>query len=254
MSLLPVLAVDRWLHLMALAILFGAALFPLYAPTGRFLDRPLRSVVRTAGFCALATALAETGVATASLPRLGLIAFACLICVSLRRNSWTALTQARVLALIAGMALASEPFSASAHGDARFALRVLEAAGLVIAGAWLGALVPLQMVVAKSVSDAAARGSAGIARKRAFQLAGFASALLVMIGVAERYVGDSPPPVPFIQLGLVAALFGLAAVDRYVLLPRTDGATATTIIRLQGVFAVVLIGSAALLWAMSTAG
>lgn len=252
MNLLPLLVL-RWLHLGAAFLLFGAALFPAYAPTGRSLDRPLRLVVRVAAVFALVTAMAETGVAKASLPRLALLIFAGLICLSLRRNSWTARIQARVLAAVAGMALASGPLAWMTPGQPATDLAI-QAAALVALGVWLGGLAPLYLLVAKT-ANAVDRDTCATALRRSFTVASCAAGVFVALGIAETLAGGpSWVLLRFAQFALVVCILGLAAIDRFAFLPQPDCGASTIVtlrrsVGFQGFLALLLIGSVALLWA-----
>src|ERR1700719_1508313 len=61
MTNLTVTGLARWVDISAAMLVLGSALYPLYAPTGRFLDRPLRHVVIAASVIGVIAALAWVG-------------------------------------------------------------------------------------------------------------------------------------------------------------------------------------------------
>jgi putative copper export protein len=208
------------LHVLAAMVLFGSTLFPLYAPTGRFLDRPLRRIVRAAAVLALlstvvwmvgmlaatsrdtanpanwnaaAASLLESGTGGIWLLHLALLAMALLVSMSLRRNSWTARPQARVLAALAAAILISQTFIARAGGaqDVTAAVVLLRAVFCLAAGALMGGLAAIALMVsnAKRSADPQVIANAHSALRRFSLMATVAIVSIVLSQIGILHAG-----------------------------------------------------------------
>jgi putative copper resistance protein D len=244
----------RWVDVVAAVLVFGGALYPLYAPTGRFLDRPLRWVVIAASGVGVVAALAWVGTLLFEravdleamrafflasrlgrnwLVHLGLSALALAIAVCLRRNSWTVRTQGWVLALVAAVILVEQALiahGALVAGPWGELGRVAHALHLVAAGGWIGGIVPLGLVLYNSprAGDGGSAGHAYRALRRFAFLSAAAAVLVLASGGFDALAGlDRPERLWTTAYGRLlivkAGLFGVlvaCVVLRFVLLSR----------------------------------
>ena len=133
--------------------------------------------------------------------------------------------------LASGLLLASVAFTGHAvmhMGREGIAHRLNDAIHVLSAGAWLGALVPLLSILAL-LGKPESRRDAGVALKR-FSTAGHVVvALVVASGVVNtvlvlgRWPTDWSSPYQAmlaLKIALVAVMVGLAAINRYVRVPR----------------------------------
>ncbi len=250
----------RGAHVAALVSLFGAPIFLLLvAPTA--LDatpaqaRRLRhAVLRIAGWSAalgLATAaawllattvlIADPGGVAALLHALPTVAadtqfghWLMLRCVVLllvlaalrpKRNSVV------VAAVLSGAAIAVQPMLGHAGamgGGAGTTMIVSEVVHLLAAGAWLGGLLPLFLAVTLLPPGAAAASCRGFTRlglAAALLLAGSATAQIALLGgTLPGLFHTGYGRTALLKLGLFLALLALAALNRFRLTGRLDGA------------------------------
>ena len=263
MPTFAILAFVRWVHFAAAMILFGSSLFPFYAPTGRFLDRPLRRIVIGAGVVGLITGLLwvmflliqlvgdseggstleeltafflDTSFGPAWIAHLALFALALLVGVTLRRNSWTARPQAFGLAIVAAGVLVSQALighAAAAMGSPLPGAAV-HAIHLLASGAWIGGLVPLGLVLlgARRAGDAHSLGRGRDALRRFSTMGMLAVGLIILSGVnnalsridsPESLVATDYGRVLLTKVALFVLMVALAAINRFALLPRLSG-------------------------------
>jgi len=250
----------RWVDVVAAMLVFGGALYPLYAPTGRFLDRPLRLAVIAASAMGLIAALAWVGSLLFELAgndasalsleevrafflasrfghiwlaHLALSGLALAVAICLRRNSWTVRIQARVLALVAAAILVEQALIA--HGAIAAGLwgevgRVAHALHFLAAGAWIGGIVPLGLVLYNGprADDGGSAGHAYRAVRRFAIFSAIAALMVLASGAFDTLVGldrlELLWTTAYGQLLIVkGGLFGvllMCVVLRFLLLPR----------------------------------
>lgn len=178
----------------------------------------------SAVLAALPIVLGQTRFGQLLLARLGLLVAAAILFGCGRRGwaVWLAL-------LLAGLADAAESLlghGAAMGGAKGDVLWAAEALHILAAGAWLGALAPL-MLAADSAARLAAWG-------RRFSLLGMVcvgtilvTALIqsaVLIGAPAYLVTTAYGRVALVKIMLLLGLIGLAAGNRYRLVPALDGA------------------------------
>jgi copper resistance protein D len=223
----PRLARLAWMSL-ALALLSGAGWLVIEAPlmSGQSFSAALSHGV-------VGIVLTRTRFGEDWLLRLAVavvLAGCLLIPPGRRRRAWSGITLAGVAALLGSLAW-------SGHGAAtpgRIGMLHLAAdiVHLLAAGAWVGGLVPLAMLMAQAQ---AAGGAVAVARAaaRRFSTLGLASVLtLLASGIVNTWVlvGGLPPLVGtaygrllLVKVALFAAMVAIAAVNRQRLAPRLDG-------------------------------
>jgi putative copper resistance protein D len=127
--------------------------------------------------------------------------------------------------------------------------RLNHAVHLLCAGAWLGALPPLVLCL-KRCGDLRLRSAAGVALRRFSGLGHFLVALVVLTGVVNTMLTLGRWPHDFSSLyqallaakiALVAAMIGLALVNRYILTPRVKEQSGAAL-RALAVSSIVEIG------------
>ena len=255
------LILGRALQFAAAVVLFGTPLFCLYgfprtADAGES-GSWIRPVLRASSFAALAAAfmllsaqtaemsgdprdalnldtiwavVSDTHVGRVWLLRLPLI----LIAISL------ALWAPRRLGLWAAQALVGAGLAASlswsghgAQGDgpARVIHQFADGLHLLAAGAWLGALPPLAMLLVRAARQASQANLAHFALARFSGIGPAVVAVLVLTGLINSWFLIGPQHlaaavaspyfwVLMIKLGLFAAMLALAAANRFLLTPR----------------------------------
>jgi putative copper resistance protein D len=258
------LAAARWIHFAAVMLLFGAALFPLYAlPTQRVppeLAR-VRSVLRVAAVVALLSGIAwasaslvnitgevgslfdrdslgafffETGFGKIWGLRLALLLALLVATFSARadlraRNAATALVVFLAALLLISQAWIGHPAASPASERpiiiTGYALHVLGA------GAWLGGLLPLCLILRvrnsydPSVAIALHRFSAAGMLAIAIILAGGLINAWARWNSLDALVASTWGKVLIVKaLGFIA-LVALASVNRFILMPRLAGHT-----------------------------
>jgi putative copper resistance protein D len=251
MLLTLLLASARFLHYTAATVMFGAALFPLYAFAGRTdggLARVVSIAPKVAAIAALVSGVAwflftAAGMAgdlasILDLPSLWFVAVATpfgrawlarmalaglIVWLTLGRPS-----RARTLALLSGMLLASIALTGhtQVEGGAAGLLHVgADAAHLLGAGAWLGALVPLLALSRVEPQAARARGldigltlstfsSVGVAAVVVLVLTGLVNAWF-LVGDPRRLVTTPYGLVLSAKLAAFALMLVLAAANRF---------------------------------------
>jgi putative copper resistance protein D len=132
--------------------------------------------------------------------------------------------------------------------------RACDAVHLLAAGAWVGGLVPLVLSLAPAHPEL--RKDAGIALRRFSGMGHVAVALVLLTGVVNvrLVLGGWPldPTSPYqalllTKIGLVAAMIGLALINRYLLVPRIAAARDTNLARLRlSTLAEIALGGAVL--------
>ena len=267
-------ALLRWAHLLSALFLVGIFGFSLLAgragtATARAWERRMLALARGAGLVALASAagllalhaayvagrpdaalepaswlrvLAATRFGAVWLLRVGVVLLLTALVWAREREDgaadWAALrVQGGLLAAVGAAALAWAGHAAAVEpgGPAALGSDLLH---LVAAGAWLGALGPLALLLraAGGAEGADARPYAVVAARRFSRLALVSMLLLVGTGLwnAWELVGDVPSLIGtryggllLLKVGLLAPILGLAAVNRRRLLPALGGDAAT---------------------------
>lgn len=149
-----------------------------------------------------------------------------------RRSGATALASALVLATLAltGHAAMYEGWLGAAH-------RVNDTVHLLAGGAWLGALVPLVLLL-QTLEDRAKGRDAATALQRFSPAGHVAVALVIATGVVNVTLVLRRWPTDWrstyqvllaVKVALVAVMVGLAALNRYRLVPRLAHTPASTL-------------------------
>ena len=137
-------------------------------------------------------------------------------------------------ALASGLLLASIALTGHAVMQAHWvgvAHRLNDAAHVLCGGAWLGALVPLRFTL-RALDEPTARNEAATALRRFSRTGHVIVALVIASGVANtflvlgRWPTDWSSPYQAMlasKIALVAMMVGLAALNRYGLVPRIGG-------------------------------
>ena len=257
------LIASRFLHYAALLVLFGGALFPLYAlpaPSSRpvwFLAR-LRRTEIIAALVALVTGVAWLAFATAemsgvaddalSLPAIwgvvrdigfgqiwaGRLALSvAVLAVVLAQPPWSLC----IVPLLAGALLAS--IAGTGHGPSPEGLlgalhAFLDGLHLLAAGLWLGALAPLSWTMGAALFEEKSRMDSAVATilLRFSRVGYLAVALLVgtglvngwfLVGSLPALTGTSYGRVLAIKIGLFFVMVLFAAANRYWIAPQLIG-------------------------------
>lgn len=250
----------RAVHFTAALLVFGAALFRLYAVDGSrrsLLDPPLRPVLLAAAAVALLSALAMLPFVGARMAGSAAAAFE-------RHTLWIVLSQTSfgrawrwhlllalallavclprpapppALAVLAGLLLASLALVGHAAANPaapRAAFEANDAAHLLAAGAWLGGLVPLGIVASRAAAsrDAIWLGMLRAVLPRFSRVAYLAVALVALTGVVNALLlvggiagltGTAYGRLLLAKLALVLLLLAVAVVNRMILTPRIAG-------------------------------
>lgn len=292
----------RYLHYVALALAFGALAYGYY---GRRLDvlslaramsrlAVLGSVGVLFGALAVlaatvaglgggpesladhelwAVVLVETDFGRVWIARLLLAAVLLLISLALARTDnrpFRIVGTAIAGLLVASVALTGH--AASLEGNAGLLHRAADAAHILAAMTWLGALPPLLMLLRAASTNGAAAGEAAL-RLHQFHAVGLAAVLvLVASGIANTWflvdslsdiVGTPYGQVLLLKLALFALMLTLAAMNRFHSAPRlrrslADGtgreaavAALRTQVRLELVLGLVVLAAVAILGAIA---
>ena len=159
------------------------------------------------------------------LLRFALLALAALV-LAFRRSAAAAGFTGATVVTQAGLGHA-----ASMYGGPSWLL-LSEILHLLAAGAWLGGLLPLLLVVAAANADAAALAShrfSPLGTACVLVLAGTAAfQSFVLIGGLPGWVGTAYGLVALLKIALFSALLGFAARNRFRLTPALSGAAPTT--------------------------
>lgn len=276
------LVCSRLLHDAALIMLFGASLFPLYAFSSRAsdlsarLDRQLQGTLTAATLVALLSGvswflfttadmtgtsldtldggalwsvLGETAFGQIWLARLALIvAIVCLVgfrkILTRDRLPLLPTLSAAALASLAGVG-----HTQMNEGIVRAIQIGADSAHLLAAGAWLGGLVPLAIILAMvrripsqqrdlEINNVLLRFSGmGITAVAVLVGSGFVNSAF-LVGSFTDLVQTPYGQLLLVKLGLFGGMLTLAALNRYWLLPslmreRTNGQPATALARLH---------------------
>jgi putative copper resistance protein D len=247
------LAASRWLHYVAVTGLFGLGLFRLYAPRAALRAAPALArlavlflvfavvsalawfafvVINMAGGLADALATAPTVIIDTDFgplwgARLGLALV--LIFPAARKNRWVFATL--TAALLASLALTGH---ARIHEGAAGGLHMAsDAIHLLAAGAWLGALsafvvllrvAPREPETARALADFSAVGMLAVA---ALVATGLTNAWMVLGGV-EPLFSTTYGRLLILKVALFALMLGLAALNRFRLVPALGTEADTT--------------------------
>jgi copper resistance protein D len=221
------LAVIAWIGF-ALALISGAAWLVLTAAA--MSDQPAAQIF---GDGVLWTVLSQTTFGRASLVRLVL---ACALAATLpallsprdRKSLWLEITGALLAAAFAG-ALAWSGHAAGGLGDEAIIHPVADVLHLIAAAAWVGALLPLIVLLAAAGADDASLAMARMATTR-FSILGIVSVgTLLVTGIVNTYylAGSRPALLHtdygrllLIKIALFLAMVAIAAVNRFRLTPQ----------------------------------
>ena len=191
--------------------------------------------------------------------RLGFAAFLLAILAMRRHDDW------RLVALWSALVLASLGFVG--HGAMRAGAwgvlnRGSHALHLLAAGLWLGSLAPL-LACLPWLGHTSLGANAAIALRRFSALGSIAVATVLMTGTVNTWLVFDAWPEDFwssyqelllAKTALIAAMIGLALINRFVLTPRLDAAPETWRKLRTNTFAEVMLGfgAIALVAAMGT--
>jgi putative copper resistance protein D len=262
------LAAARWIHFASLMLLFGASLFPFYALRGEPIspvparDRsPVRTAVVIAFLSGVAWAAAslvnitgetdslfdgdalaafflDTGFGKVWALRLFVLLAMLLVGFVAAKNFGARNFTTALVALLSALLLISQAWighPAATFGVERFIVIAAYALHVLGAGAWLGGLLPLWLILrASGAADTRAR-SVEFALRRFSTLGMFAIAMILAGGFINAWarwssldalVASAWGRVVVAKVLGFAALVALAAVNRFLLMPRlaTNGA------------------------------
>ena len=253
------LAVARWIHYASVMLLFGASLFPFYAPAAMPPGlAPTRRVLRLAALVALVSGLAWAGASLVNITgeadslfdsealaafflntgfgkiwmlRIGgllaLLIAAFTIGTGLRERNFGA----ALIALLAAFLLVTQAWighpAASIGSERSF---VVAGYGLHVlgAGAWLGGLLPLWLVLRVRDADGARHHAVEFALRR-FSAVGILAIFLILAGGLinawarwssfEGLIASAWGKVLLAKILGFACLIALAIANRFVLMP-----------------------------------
>lgn len=278
----------RLAQFVGVSLLFGGALFRLYAPAAAMPRKPALIIALLLALAGAAASLVLQAAAMAGAPVgfdpplwgevltgttfgrglgariLALTGVAAVLAFLPRsRNSWT------VLALAAGTACVSFAWTghaAAGEGSMGLLRQAADAVHMLAAALWLGALPALAVLVLRPPAEA---GTAHDALARFSGLGGWVVAVLVATGLVNSaflvgprqaaHLADSPyGRVLLVKLGLFALMLALAAANRFVLTPRLGAAGASgagpALARLRASLACETLLGLAVLAAVSALG
>ena len=282
----------RFVHDASTLMLFGACLYRAVlarswpVPGLDHLDRQLRRPLLIAALLALASAAAllllvagsmgegwqdtiDPATVTAVLTatsfgqvwrwRLGL-ALVLVLSVLLRCGRASGTTLGLAAVLLASLALTGHAVRES--GSAGLLHRADDALHLLAAGAWLGGLLPLALLLRDAKGQAAGEGV--VVALRRFSGLGYVAVALVLVtgtlnaaflvGSAAALTGTLYGRVLLAKLALVAVMLGLALRNRFVLLPREPADRTGSLRRLEHSVVVEIGVGAAILAVVSLLG
>ena len=250
--------VCRLAHFAATMLLFGASAFVgALAPAGlaRDLAAPVRRIVAAAIIVAAISALAWLGLEAGSMGegwddvvnpdmvagvltdtafgqvwrwRLGLILIFLLALATGRHDRWPYIAPAAAL-LLASLGLAGHAIMQTGAIGALH--QVNDALHLLVAGAWVGGLVPFILCLNR-FDDPALRAEAVRATRRYSTWGHLVVALVVLTGIGNVALTLHFAPIPFAspyqtlldaKIVMVAVMIATALFNRYVLVPRLNG-------------------------------
>ncbi|MEO6918585.1 MAG: copper homeostasis membrane protein CopD [Collimonas sp.] len=267
MTLDAVVAGNRFLHYLALMLLFGSSVFlwRLAVPGLRLtIDRRLDSALRTAAALAVLTTLAGLPLQAAEIVGNWQAAVDIHLLQKVLRidigQTWALrmllalllMTLALVrrpgrpgsVAIGSGLLLASLALTGHAamdQGLRDFLHAANHVAHLLCGGAWLGSLLPFLLCL-RLLADPLARGDAAVTLRRFSNAGHFAVAGVLLSGVANallvlgRWPTDWSSPYQLLlslKILLTVAMVAMAVVNRYVFVPRmrNDSPSAIAAIR-----------------------
>jgi len=262
------LATARLAQFLAAMIVLGASLFPFYAlPSTTAGDtaqigKIVRRILVIAAFAAAISALAW---ATASITQIAgdveylfdaeilwryffetsfgkvwlfriVVATALLLVVSLTRrrlfarNGPSALVALLAAALLISQAWVGHP--ASLPASQRWFVTTAYALHVLAAATWLGALLPLGLLVKRALNDGTAPRLAEFAMWR-FSPVGMAAVVMILLGGLinaisravsfEAFVNSTWGRIIILKFWIVSAMVAVAALNRFVLTPLLSG-------------------------------
>jgi putative copper resistance protein D len=269
---LAALVICRCAHFAATMALFGAsayvwALTP--AALARELTAPLRRIVAASIILAALSALVWLGLEAASMGegwtdalnsgvlalvltdtafgqvwrwRLGLLALFLIALATGRHDRWPLVAPASAL-LLASLGLAGHAIMQA--GPIGALHRVNDALHLMVAGVWLGGLLPFILCVER-FGDPALRSQALLATRRFSAWGHLAVALVLLTGSVNVALTLRAAPIPFAtpyetllgaKIAIVAAMIATALFNRYVIVPRltNDDSRATAALKVNAI-------------------
>jgi copper resistance protein D len=270
--MLAALVVCRCVHFAAAMALFGAgAYLCALTPAGlaRELTAPVRRFVAAAIIVAALSALVWLGLEAASMGegwtdavnpgvlasiladtafgevwrwRLGLLALFLIVLAMRRHDRWSVVAPASAV-LLASLGLAGHAImQAGAVGALH---RLNDALHLLVAGAWLGGLLPFILCVDR-FGDPVLGSEALLAARRFSGWGHLVVALVLATGAVNVALTLRAAPIPFAspyqtllaaKLAIVAAMIATALFNRYVIVPRltNDESRATAALRVNAI-------------------
>lgn len=240
------LAAARLVHYAATAGLFGLSLFPLYALSpGRF-DRWLLGVACAALASGIAWLLLTTANMAGSLDLASLVvvvsemafgrvwAARMILAAVIVAILWRGAGSARLIAALSGLLLVS--ISLTGHtqireGAARLVHTLADTVHLAGAGAWLGGLIGLALML-RPAPDRYDPATAAEAVRRFSRMAYVAVGALVvsglinsayLLGAPANLISSDYGRLLAVKLGLFAAMLAFAAVNRLRISPQIQG-------------------------------
>ncbi len=258
--MLTALILCRFAHFAATMLLFGASAFVwALAPAGlaRDLTGAVRRIAAVAVVVAAITALIWLGLEAGSMGegwsdvlnpdmlagvlsdtafgrvwqwRLGLVLVFLVALAAGRHDRWAFIAPASAL-LLASLGLAGHAIMQT--GPVGALHRVNDALHLLVAGAWVGGLVPFVLCVNR-FGDPALRPAALLATRRYSTWGHFVVAIVVLTGVVNVALTLHVAPVPFTtpyqtllaaKIVMVVTMIATALFNRYVLVPRLKDET-----------------------------
>jgi putative copper resistance protein D len=265
---LTALILCRLAHYAATMLLFGASAFvcALAPPTlARDLTAPLRRIAAAAIVVAAITALAWLGLEAGAMGegwsdvlnpgmsaavltdtafgqvwrwRLGLILIF-LVALALRRHDRWAFVAPVSALLLASLGLTGHAIMQS--GPVGMLHGVNDAAHLLVAGAWVGGLVPFILCVNR-FGEPALRSEAVLATRRYSTWGHVVVAIVVLTGIANVALTLHALPIPFAtpyqtllaaKILIVVTMIAMAILNRYLLVPRLAGGTGRAVAALK---------------------
>jgi putative copper resistance protein D len=239
------LIVARWLHYAAVTALFGLALIRLYAPKAAAGARlgvmaALLALISGAAWFALTAAgmggvgLVLTGTDFGPIWA-GRLALAALLCLPPLQRA------PRLHAGLCGLLLASLALTGHARmhdGALGWAHAANDAAHLLAAGTWLGALTAFVLRLRRAKDDPATVqaladfGRVGVASVGVLLASGLVNAWLILGGLAPLFSGLYGRLL-LVKVALFAMMVGLAADNRLRLVPQSQAGSAEALARLR---------------------
>jgi putative copper resistance protein D len=189
---------------------------------------------------AVAAVLADTAFGGVWRWRLALLALFLIALAIGRHDRWDLVAPASAL-LLASLGLAGHAIMRT--GAVGLLQRGNDAAHLLLAGAWLGGLLPFILCVDR-FSDPALQSQALLAARRFSAWGHFVVALILVTGVVNVALTLGVAPIPFAspyqtllaaKIAVVAAMIATALVNRYVVVPRLadDASRATAALKVN---------------------